>query len=439
MASRRAAAKKAASASGRASPELGASKPFGGGHGDTKTAAEGRPDEGLSSKEERLVHDRMDRSDFNAELFVRPSLSSWAKGRMRLNKPDRWEAETNISGARFQAADLSGEDLSLERETQADVVGMVDGIEKLRKLPGMEGLVVSPHDLKANQPIRGKGTRVKFGLRADSKGKAVDDALAAKQCHAAIRRAISRSKLVVLDPKEKFDPSTGLAGLRTWGSQLRLKRRRMRPWWLLLLPLLFFIPDCSGPETFFGFAVEHRSLLVIVDKSGSMEATFPAVRAEAKRALTSMKEEGFFADDAYVNVIVYDGEAQSVLGGLETLTDETEAELNTFLDQLSAGGGTSLGPALEQATKEVAAHGKPTTLVILTDAAGDGTIQQAVDSMPDLKQKFAGIEVVGHALTPRLLTPDGKAMPGPQGSEEQALAALAEGLDGTFGPRKDDE
>lgn len=382
----------------------------------------------------------MDRSDFNAELFVRPSLSSWdEKGRMRLNKPDRWEAETNISGARFQAADLSGGDLSLERETQADVVGMIDGIQKLRQLPGMEGVVVLPHDLKANQPIRGKGTRVKFGLRADPSGKGTDETVAAARCHAAIRRAIARSKLVVLDPKAKFDPKSGLEGLREWGGALRLRRRRHRPWWLLLLPLLFLLPDCDGPDTFFGFQVEHRSLLVIVDKSGSMESVFPAVQAEAKRALASMKEEGFFADDAFVDVIVYDGDATSVLGGLQKLTDETEGRLNTFLDQLTPGGGTSLGPALDLATKEVAAHGRPTTLVILTDASGDGTIQAAVDAMPDLKKKFAGIEVVGHALTPRLLTKEGKAQPDPQGSEEQALADLANGLDGRFGPREDDE
>lgn len=387
--------------------------------------------------DQRRLHERMERSDFNAELFVRPSMSSWTDGRMRLNKSDRWEAETDISGARFQAADLAGDDLSLERETQADVTGLVDGIRELRKLDGLEGLIASPHDLRAKQPIPGKGTRMKFGLRLDPKGRGADDAFAARQCHAAVRRAIRRSGLVVLEPKERFDPATGLAGLREWGSRLRLRRRRPRPWWLLLLPLLLFLRDCDGPETFFGFDIEHRSLLVILDKSGSMESVFPSVQAEARRTLGGMKQAGWFASDAWADVIVYDAAPVSALGGLKRLDDETESALNEFLATLTPGGGTSLRPALELAAKEVAAHGKPTTLVILTDAQ-DGSIAATLADMPELTKQFAGVEIAGNALTPRLLTPEGEASPGPVGGEEQALSELAERLGGTFGPRKDD-
>ena len=129
--------------------------------------------------------------------------------------------------------------------------------------------------------------------------------------------------LVVEHPR-KFDPKDGLAGLEAWGGQLRLRKRRRIWLWLLLLPLFLLLRTCDSKESFFGFEIDTHSLIVIVDKSGSMEQIFPAVRQEAKKTLGAMKA-GWFGT-RYANVITYDGQAQSALGRLSELDDDTEVE-----------------------------------------------------------------------------------------------------------------
>lgn len=382
--------------------------------------------------DEGRFRSRIERSDFAAELFVSPAHAAWQRGRYALRKDDRPDALTDISGVRFQACDPKREDRSLERETQTDVTALVAAVRDLRTLPGLAGAVLLGDDLRATQPIRGKGSRVKFGLHCPPGDQTRDDAVAAARCHRALRRAIRRSRLVVLEPR-KFDPKAGLAGLQAWGGQLLLRRRR--PWWPWLLPLLLLpllLLDCQGPQSFLGFSIGTRSLLVVVDKSGSMQRLFPMVQAEAKRTLTSM-QAGWFGR-RYADVIVYDGHAESALGGLQPIDPHSEARLNGFLDHLVAGGDTNLGSALALAAQEVKQHGQPTTLVILTDGEGDASIRAALADPGGLLASFAGVEIIGHTITPRLLEA-GSADSAPATEDERALADLARGLGGTFGPR----
>lgn len=388
--------------------------------------------------DDRRFRERFRQSDFSSELFISPAHGAWRKGRFLLNRDDRPEARTDISGVRLQAADPRHEDLSLERQVQTDVVNLVASVRKLRQMDGLERVVLSKAPLKLKQPVRGQGTRVKFGLDCDPDGKLDDDRRAAAACHGSIRNSIRRSGLVIEQPKTRFDPATGLAGLEEWGSQLVLRRRRNYWPWLLLLPLLLLLKTCDPNESFFGFDLEHRSLIVVVDKSGSMESIFPLVREEAKDTLAAMKQAGWFGT-RYANVITYDGQTQSALGKLEELNEETEKRLNDFLDNLQAGGGTTLRPALEQAAREVAAHGKPTTLVILTDGQGDATINLALADMGPLLEAFQGVEIVGHTMTPRLLTPEGRASPAPINADENSLESLAREMNGTFGSNRDTE
>ena len=160
---------------------------------------------------------RLDASEFATELFVSSSHARWEKGRFAIQKDTRVDAETDISGVRFQAHDESREDLSLERETQIDVVELVRGLRDLRSLPGLDNVVLLKDDLRERQPIKKKGTRVKFGLKCPAKGKGRDDIEAATRSHKAIRRAIRHSGLIVQHPP-KYDPKTGLAGLEQWGA-----------------------------------------------------------------------------------------------------------------------------------------------------------------------------------------------------------------------------
>ena len=95
---------------------------------------------------------------------------AWRAGRFVLEKDSEGEARTDISGVRFQAADPHGEDLSKERQVRHDVGNLVDSVSKLRRLPGLEGVVLFRAPLKVEQPIRGPGTRTKFGLDCSPDG-----------------------------------------------------------------------------------------------------------------------------------------------------------------------------------------------------------------------------------------------------------------------------
>lgn len=177
-------------------------------------------DNGLNPEfDDRRFRDRMRQSDFSSELFISPAHASWVEGRFRLEREEQGRARTDISGVRLQAADSRGEDLSQERQVQTDVVNLIGSLGKLRQLPGLEGAVLSKQALRIRQPIRGVGTRVKFGLRCPPESKYVDGSKAAAACHASIVSSIRRSGFVIEQPKEKFDPAGGLTGLEDWGRE----------------------------------------------------------------------------------------------------------------------------------------------------------------------------------------------------------------------------
>ena len=377
---------------------------------------------------------RMQHADMASELFYPVGHAVWRDGRFQLKKEEVAAVRTQISGVRFQAADSKREDLAPERQCQSDVVKLVDGVTRLRELPGMEGCVLAKKTLKCRQPNRGEGTRIKFGLECDEKERSVDDVRAAGSCHRSIVKSIRRSGFVIMAPK-KFDRDGGMSGLREWGGALLLRRRRpLWPWLLLLLLplLLLLLKDCSGPESFFGVSIETRSLIVVVDKSSSMQSHFPVVQAEAKNVLERMRVA---RGKRYANVIAYDGSADSALGGLKEVDEDVSKRLQAYLDALAAGGGTNLKSAIEIAAKEVAAHEQPTTLVILTDGQ-DGSIQPMLDDLKGTLDLFQGVEIIGNTLTPRLFTTE-KVDPKPANDHEKKLDELAQGFKGRFGPDKE--
>lgn len=369
----------------------------------------------------------------SSELFLPLDEAEWKRGKVRLDRDARRAARSSVSGVRFHAADPAGENLEPERLCQRDVVGLVDGLQAVRSQPGLEDVVLGKRAQLARRPRDEAGRRARFGLEQGGSIGA-DDVRAARVNHRRIRRAIARSGFVVLEPK-RFDAATGMNGLREWGDQLRLgKRRPWWPWLLLLLPLLF-LNDCAQapeapaepPSDFFGIEIEHKSLLVLIDVSGSMRQHFDQVRAEGHRLIDEWVAGG---GSRFADIIVYDAQARSALGGIQPLTPENATRLKTFLDQLAVGGGTRLRSGLDLAAEEVAAHGKPTTLVMLTDAQ-DGSIEPTISEFENLRGAFGGIGFRGHGLTPRLFGGGGDAQP--QDENERRFAELADLLGGRFG------
>jgi hypothetical protein len=303
---------------------------------------------------------------------------------------------------------------------------MVGALIALRKDPERRNLVLSGEASVHKSEIGNKGKRLKLGLLNADNEKYADDTEAAKVCHERIKTAVFNSGYKVAEPRE-FDPAGGLNGLKSWAALVQYKRRL--PLWplLLLLPLLFFLmPDSS---LFLGTKLKTRSFILIIDHSGSMESTLEHARAELKAFLATLNSKNTFMGNYHVDVIAFAGAPTSLLGGIEKLNEETAERLNTALDNLGMGGGTNLQGAIELAAKEIKEHGKPTTLVVVTDAE-DGSIPNMLGRITEVEGWFGGEEVYINATTPRVLQ---GGDPAPTPGNEANLAALTEHFGGQFG------
>jgi len=383
-----------------------------------------------SSIDENLFKHCLQQHDIISELFLPIGYAVWEEGRFSLKKDKEKiaQASTKISGVRFQAADPKGENLEPERQCQQDVINLVKSLIQLRKTSAFSHIVLSNEILKNPQPISQLGTRVKFGLRVES--TFTNEIKATVECHRNIVRAIRQSGFVVESP-ETFDSKTGMAGLLQWASELKLRRRKI-PLWLLLLPLLLFLlfslRNCEPPSIF--VPIETQSFIILIDKSGSMSQHFPVVQAEAEKTLKRMNSS--FFSTYYADIIAYDSGANSALGKIEEVSDETVSQLTEFLSKLQAGGGTFLHSGIDLAAQEVATHRKPTTLIILTDG-GDGSIAQMLQNKEAILSQFQGIEIIGNTLTPRVFNIEN---PKPIDGYETQLSELATMLHGQFGKVK---
>jgi hypothetical protein len=167
-----------------------------------------------------------------------------------------------------------------------------------------------------------------------------------------------------------------------------------------------------------------------MDKSSSMEPHFPMVQEEARKTLESMKSS--FFSTHYANVIAYHASATTALGEIKEINNETAQQLIQFLDNLKAGGGTHLRSGIQLAAKEVAAHQKPTTLIILTDGQ-DASIDQILQERNAILKKFKGVDIIVHTLTPRVFDVEN---PKPINNIESKLNELAKAFNGQFGEVK---
>lgn len=386
-------------------------------------------------------------------------------------------------GTRAHRCDRKGIDNTREKHCQDDFTAGVEELNAMRREPGCENMILSGSKVKRRKDDRW-GTRIRFGLLNPTDLRYSDETVSAKACHQVMRWAIWCSFLRVAYPK--FDASAGMSGLTEWTRKMQLVR--LFPLWLLLLPLLlllllWMIPwgcdDDPGPEkriAVLGSALETRSLLLILDKSQSMQPTINQARDEMRRFLDVLielneeekakaKEPGWFSDGYkpkpyYANIIYYEGSASSVLGGLKVVSEETKNKLLTELDSLRAGGSTNLHSAIEKAGEEVSNHKKPTTILIATDAE-DGsirTMQKAMEKKDqnDPRRLFDGYwdsasgewlkqdgrkPLFVHATTPKFLDhikKNGETTPYTVGKEwEEPLTLFCENLNGYFPKQAD--
>jgi hypothetical protein len=387
-----------------------------------------------------LFREAMNRPAVVRELFFPLDQGWWDGRRLTMGRGASGTRPVN-RGVRLQEARPETTGPAPERDTQADLGALFGSVAELRRVPGLAGLVLSDEAGIGEQTGAIPGKRVIFGLHSPPDDRFQSDTAAAGECYRVTRRAVERAGYRVEHPRQPFDPSTGFAGLRDWATAVRLRRKfdwRRLLFLLLLLPLLLLPRACrsqpSAPppppaDNLFGLPVEADSLIILLDKSGSMGEYFAQVRDEARRLLVERSQD--VSKNHYADLIVYDNETESVLDGLKPVTPQRIGQITTYLDGMKAGGWTNLLVALDLAAKEVVKHKQKTTLVVLTDGE-DRTIPKMLRDKKAIKAMFGNVPVTLHATTPRLFVPG--ANPRPATSEEEDLEDLCKLFGGHFGP-----
>ncbi|KHD05248.1 hypothetical protein PN36_27130 [Candidatus Thiomargarita nelsonii] len=120
-----------------------------------------------ATEQNDIFNNRLQQPDIVAALFFPLSHATWQRGYYSLNKEDNPKVRTKLSGVRFQAADPSN--LEPERQCQQDVLNLIQSLNRLRKTQALSNLVLSPDILTTSQSD--SGTRVKFGLYLNPKGR----------------------------------------------------------------------------------------------------------------------------------------------------------------------------------------------------------------------------------------------------------------------------
>jgi hypothetical protein len=375
------------------------------------------------------------RANVVREFFLPADRARWVGRRYSLG---RWAARAlrpRNTGVRLQEPYACGPGQKPEVDTQNDLGKLVQSVAELRKVPELAGVVLSRESLVGSQQGTMPGKRIQFGLKCPSDGRYLDEKAAARECYRALRRGLFRAGYTVEHPTTGFDPSTGLAGLAAWARTVLLRRRQIpRRWFLVLIPLLLVglgVRGClPNPATFFGTAIETDSLIVLYDKSASMEVYLAQVRDESKKLL---EERSRRSGDQFADLIAYDQESASALDGLRPVTADSIKKITGFMNSLIPGGRTNLAAGMDLAAEEVSRHGRKTTLLIFTDGE-DKSIPEMLKDKDKVLAKFKGVPITVNAVTPRLLEPG--ADPRPVTTDEKTLQDFCKAFNGQFGPTK---
>ena len=391
----------------------------------------------------------LDRPSVEKEVFLPDTLACWELNKVRrdadqagfdvkytLGKSDRKRATPTIVGVRLQERDPNEGKSFRERSVQSDLVRLVQSVDEIRRQPRLEGTVLS------DEWGVGQGSRpamVQTGpIRpATAGGRARTRATSSRRVSATSRSCgpWRRARFKLEPPSPPYDPTTGMKGLAEWADHVRLLRTWPFNPWLLLLLLLFLpllwawnrtLPD---PLHFLGMDVKEDSVLILVDRSPSMEDHMSKVRAEVDRLLDARLNRPD-AGTQYCDIILYDGNPTSILGGLKPLNKDTAATLSKAVHEVEPGDDTRLEPAMDLAVAEIKAHGKPTTVLVLSDGE-DETLPRLIAKGPELKQR-AGVPFTVNATTPRLF--NGTGDPTPTGKDEPGFAKVPPVFGGRFGP-----
>jgi hypothetical protein len=196
--------------------------------------------------EPRLFLEAMRRPAIARDLFLPLEQAWWDGDRLTLGKWKSAATRPSVRGVRLQEPRPDSASSPPERDTQGDLTTLVGSVSELRRIPEFAGMVLSDETLIGEQNSAVPGKRVLFGLACPADCSFQGETPAAAECHRVLRRSIQRAGFSVEHPREPFNPTSGLDGLRAWTGAVRLRRKpSRRPWLLLLLlPLLFLPLEC---------------------------------------------------------------------------------------------------------------------------------------------------------------------------------------------------
>jgi len=373
----------------------------------------------------------------NAEQYFFPNeISSWKdeKDGKVYKMDDNFSIQPHINGIRLNEYDSV--DKSIESKCQYDLSKAFRAIQELRKNSDFKTLILSNDFVKGKQNEDGKGRRIRLGLFISKDGKFAEDTTAAKACYKQIKKVIKKSGFHIEESKD-FNNSDGMDGLCEWASTLKLKRKN-NLWliFLFFLLLLFFILPISSDNIMFNMPINTNSYIFIIDTSMSMTQTIKDARSEVKRNLDELLEIQKFFSTYYVDIISYTDTPNSALKEMTKLNNNNAGKLNEYMDDLETKirSGNTLKNAIKLAADEVKKHNYPTTLLIITDAEQDDTIQYMINNISDVKDWFGDTEFYVSSATPRALrhlknSPDKTYK---LSEEESNLEKLSQGLNGNF-------
>lgn len=352
-----------------------------------------------------------------------PPHAHWAKGRSGLQlQCDKTNIKrgSGMRGVRLHPTDAVPHGPNAADSPQFDLANAVDGLATVRSMPGLERAVLSTNFLQTHEAEHRPGKRVRLGLAIPDNPDYAEDKVAAQASRRNLSKVIKKSGFSIAKPKA-FDTQSGIRGFRDYASAIQLRRRYSRwPWLLLLLlllPLLFH--GCPEAE-FAGIAISTKSFVFVIDHSPSMEPGILIAKNEIHRLLNDLVAKKSPFSKYNVDLIAYDKQARSALGHITELAHPVPQELQQFLNDLPIGNGTHLESAIELAAREIREHGKPTSLIIVTDAEDD-SIESMTRNINQVRAQFGGIPVEVEGLVLR-----GKSKGSARSNEKafQALCAL---------------
>jgi hypothetical protein len=274
---------------------------------------------------------------------------------------------------------------SIHDSNRTDLVRLISSVQNMRHNSDFGNVVLSSSSSSTHDASRNGGKRILFGIDASNETYR-DDYKAAAVCYKNLQCAAQKAGFN-MSSEIPFDESDGFESLKSWAAGIRYSKRFNPIWWLFLIPLLLLflylmLQTCSLVQgTYsklseaFSKGLETEAVIIVLDKSGSMDCCFDKVRDQTT---TLIKQQRKKWGNSYMDLIVFDSNQRPTFGDLKKLDNDTEKEVIAQIPE-SANGGTMTLPALEQAVKEIDRHNKPTTMILVTD--GEDSDNNSIPSL----------------------------------------------------------